>query len=359
LCSERRDAVLRESHVFLVIGCLAALFFVSAGCGREADTPAPGGGPEGSVGEGNTKKYTVCLLPKKKGLPYFTSCADGAREAAKELGNIELVYDGPTDGSPEKAASMIEQWILKGVDVIAVSPNDPDVLAPAMKKAMEKGIHVITWDADGVKDARSFFVNQATAKDIGYALVDTMAKDLGGPKEDADVAIITATLTAANQNEWMKYMKERLPAYPKMKLVATKPSMEDQKLAFQVAQDLMKAYPNLKGLFGISSVAFPGAAEAVKQAGKSGSVFVTGLSTPNNMKEYVKGGTVRSVVLWSTVDLGYLTIYASEAIAGEKLKSGDKTLKAGRLGEKNIAGDNILLGDILVFTKENIDRYDF
>jgi rhamnose transport system substrate-binding protein len=351
--------MLQVNRVVPVIGCLVALLLVSAGCGREGETPAPEGGPQGTTGQAAAKKYTVCLLPKKKGLPYFTSCADGAREAAGELGNIELIYDGPTDGSPEKSASMIEQWILKGVDVIAVSPNDPDVLAPAMKKAREKGVHVITWDADGVTDTRSFFVNQATAKDIGYALVDTMARDLGGPQADAEVAIITATLTAANQNEWMKFMKERLPTYPRMKLVATKPSNEDQKLAFQVAQDLMKAYPNLKGLFGISSVAFPGAAEAVKQAGKSGSVFVTGLSTPNNMKEYVKGGTVRSVVLWSTVDLGYLTIYAAEAVAGGKLKSGDETLKAGRLGEKNIAGDNILLGDILVFTKENIDRYDF
>jgi ABC-type sugar transport system substrate-binding protein len=112
-------------------------------------------------------------------------------------------------------------------------------------------------------------VNQATAKDIGYALVDAMAKDLGTP--EGEVAIITASLTAANQNEWIKFIKERLATYPKLSLVATKPSNEDQRLAFQVAQDLMKAHPNLKGIFGISSVAFPGAAEAVKQSGKSGS----------------------------------------------------------------------------------------
>src|SRR5262245_42935211 len=296
------------------------------------------------------KKITVCLLPKKKGLPYFTTCAKGAAEAAKELGNVELIYDGPTDGSPEQAASMIERWTLQGVDVIAVSPNDPDVVAPAMKRAREKGVHVITWDADAKADAREFMVNQATPKDIGYALVDTMAKDLGGDQATGDVAIVTATLTAANQNEWMKHMKERLGKYPGLKLVTTKPSNEDQRLAFQVTKDLIGAYPNLRGVFGISSVAFPGAAEAIKQSSKGGTVLVTGLATPNDMKAYVHDGTVRSVVLWNTIDLGYLTVHAAEAVATGKLKAGQTSLKAGRLGEKKIEGDQILLGDILVFT---------
>jgi rhamnose transport system substrate-binding protein len=308
------------------------------------------------------KTIKVALLPKKKGLPYFTTCAKGAEEAAKELG-VELTYDGPTDGSPEKAASMVDRWVLKGMDVIAVSPNDPQVLAPAMKKARAKGVRVITWDADAPADSREFLVNQATAKDIGHALVDTMAKDIAGAAEpstaEGEVAIITATLTAANQNEWITHMKERLAAYPKLKLVTTKPCNEDQRLAFQVAQDLMKAHPNLKGIFGISSVAFPGAAEAVKQAGKGGSVLVTGLSTPNDMRAYVKDGTVKSVILWNTIDLGYLTIHAAHALATGTLKPGDTTLQAGRLGAKEIKGDQILLGKILVFTKDNIDQYDF
>jgi len=157
----------------------------------------------------------------------------------------------------------------------------------------------------------------------------------------------------------MKYMNGRLPKYLKLHLVATKPSEEDQKLAFQVAQDLMKAYPNLKGIFAISSVAFPGAAEAVKQAGKSGKVLVTGLATPNDMKAYVKEGTVKSVVLWNTKDLGYLTIQTANAITTGALKPGMPSFKAGRLGDAKIQGDNVLLGNILIFTKDNIDQYDF
>jgi len=305
---------------------------------------------------------TICFLPKKKGIPYFTSCAKGAEEAASELG-VELIYDGPTDGSPEKAASMIERWTLQGVDAICVSPNDPSVLASAMKRAREKGVHVLTWDADGAPDTREFMVNQATSQGIGEALVDTMARDLGalpgGDSPTGDVAIITASLTAANQNEWMVFMRDRLRSYPGLKLVEVKPSNEDQRLAFQVTKDLMNAYPDLRGVWGISSVAFPAAAEAVKQSGRSGSVLVTGLSTPNDMKSFVHDGTVKSVILWNTMDLGYLTIQAAHAAVKGDLKAGATSLKAGRLGEKTVEGDKVLLGDILVFTKDNIDRFDF
>ena len=331
-----------------------------AGCGPHNGDTSSGGAPSGGTSSntgGGGKKVTVYLLPKKKGLAYFSSCDDGAQQAAKELGDVNLIYDGPTDGAPEKAASLIETWTLKGADAIAVSPNDPNVLAPAMKAAQSKGVHVLTWDADGQKDAREFFVNQATSEQIGGALVHAMAKDLGQPV--GKVAIVTATLTAANQNEWIAAMKERLKKYPQMQLIAIKPCNEDQSVAFQVTQDLMKAYPDLKGVFGISSVAFPGAAEAVKQAGKSGQVLVTGLSTPNNMKPYVLDGTVKSVILWNTQDLGYLTIYAAEAVATGKLKPGATTFHAGRLGDKKIQGDNILLGNILVFHKDNIGKYNF
>jgi ABC-type sugar transport system substrate-binding protein len=341
---------------------LFVLCLCLCGCEKSETTSASGSAGGGSGG----KKITVAMMPKKTGVPYFTTCADGARACARELGKVELIYDGPSDGSAEKAASMINKWTLQGVDVIAVSPNDPDVLAPAMKKARDKGIHVITWDADAKPDDREFFVNQATAKDIGYALVDALAKDIAAaakvtdPKQaEGKVAIITAALTAANQNEWMKHMNDRLREYPKLTLVDTKPSNEDQKLAFQTAQDLMKAYPDLKGIFAISSVAFPGAAEAIKQAGKSGQVQVTGLATPNDMRSFVEDGTVKSVILWNTNDLGYLTIQVADQLARGELKPGATSIRAGRLGEKKIVGDNVLLGDILVFTRDNIGQYKF
>ncbi len=336
------------------------LAFALVGCTPGGDGQAASeGGETAHGGTAAGRKITVAMLPKKKGVPYFTSCSEGAMEAAKELGNVELIYDGPTSGDAADAVKLIDQWTAQGVDVIAVSPNDPAVLSAAMKRAKDAGVKVITWDADADPSSREFLVNQATPEEIGFSLVDGLVKDLGGDSASGDVAIVTASLTAANQNEWIKHIKTRLEKYPGLKLAAVKPSNEDQKLAFSVTQDLMKAYPNLKGVLAISSVAFPGAAEAIKQAGKAGQVNVIGLSTPNDMKTYIKEGIVKSAVLWNTVDLGYLTVYTARALADGDLKEGSTVIKAGRLGEKKIVGDNVMLGGTLTFTKDNIDQFNF
>lgn len=176
-------------------------------------------------------------------------------EAAKELGNVELVYDGPTEGDPTKAADLVGQWSLQNFDVIAVSADDPQILGAAMKKAQSAGAKLISWDADVVADARSFFVNQATPQQIGDTLVDTLAKEIGD--EGGEVAIISSSQTSANQNEWMKHMTERLKQYPKLKVVATEYPGDDQDRCLTTAKTLLKAHPNLKGIWGISSAAFP------------------------------------------------------------------------------------------------------
>ena len=138
-----------------------------------------------------------------------------------------------------------------------------------------------------------------------------------------------------------------------------KPSNDDQQTAFSLTQDMLKAYPHLKGIFAISSVAFPGVAEAIKQAGLTGKVFATGLSTPNDMKAYVKSGVVKSVVLWNTVNLGYLTVYTARQLMDGVLKPGVTSMKAGRLGTVKVVGDNVMLGGTMIFTKKNIDKYNF
>jgi ABC-type sugar transport system substrate-binding protein len=330
-----------------------------SGCSKsDSSSSSSGSGTTQASGE----KHTVFLLPKTKGNPYFETCADGAKEAAEKLGTVDLTYDGPTSGSAEEAAKMIEQWTLQGANVIAVSASNPAVEAPAMKAARDKGVHVITWDSDTPPDSREFFVCQASSEQIGNALTDTLAKDIGGgdaTKAAGEVVIVTAQMTAANQNEWIKYIKLRLEKYPQLKLVDIQPSNDDQTKAQQVTQDLIKSHPNLKGIFAISSQAFPGAAEAIKLAGKAGQVQVTGLSTPKGMKGYVHDGTVKSVVLWNTNDLGYLTTCVADAVANGTLKKGATTFNAGRLGEKKIEGDTILLGDIIVFNKDNIDKFNF
>ncbi|MBC7287286.1 MAG: substrate-binding domain-containing protein [Armatimonadetes bacterium] len=336
---------------------VAAPLLILAGCARQqpAQAPAAPSTPATSVGQ-QTAQITVAMIPKIEGIDYFNACQRGAEEAARELG-VKLLYRGPTENKVERQIEIIDSFIAQGVDVIAVSPNDPVAIAPALKKAREKNIHVIAWDADAQKDAREFFVNQATAESVGYALVDEMVAQIG---DKAEVAIVTGSLTAANQNEWIKYMKKRAAEkYPGLHIVAVKPSEEDQQLAFQVTQDLLKAYPNIKGVFAITSVAFPGAADAVEQAGKKGKVAVVGLATPKGMKPWVKSGTVKTVILWNPVDLGYLTIYVAKALASGELKTGASEVKAGRLGSVKVVGDEVILGEPMKFNAQNIDQYDF
>lgn len=326
------------------------------GCAKHDSSQTTGTSGETATASAGSHKLRVALLPKIKGISYFSSCFKGAEEAAKELG-IDLIYDGPTDGNPRKQAEMIEQWTIDGVDVICVAPNAPDVVASAMQEAREAGVSVITWDADGTAESRSFFVNQASAQAIGEGLVNAMLEDLG-PDTEGDVVIISADATSENQNAWIETMKPAL-AKSKLKLATIKYPGENASNALADSQDVISKYPNLKGIFGISSVSFPGAAEAVEQSGKGGKILVNGLSTPNDMKKFVQNGTVRSFILWHTVDLGYLTIHVAKALAAGELKPGATSLKAGRLGELSIVGDNVMLGDILVFTKANIDQYDF
>ncbi len=294
-------------------------------------------------------------MPKAKGDPYFVSCRQGAEEAAKELG-VDLLWDGPTDLDPAKQNEVVEAWITKGVDVIAVSVENQAGISTVLRKARDKGIKVITWDADAEKNARDFLINQATPQGIGNTLTDEAARIMNNKGE---FAIITASLSAANQNEWIKNIKARLAEkYPEMKLVAIQPSEGDRDRAFTETQTVLKVYPQVKVIMAIAAPAVPGAAEAVKQSGRS-DVKVTGLSLPNMNKPYVKTGVVESVVLWNTVDLGYLTVYAADALSTGKLKRGDRELSAGRLGRIEVAEDEVRLGAPFIFNQSNIDRFNF
>jgi rhamnose transport system permease protein len=301
------------------------------------------------------KRATVAMMPKAKGDPYFVSCRKGAEEAARELG-VELIWDGPTDLDPAKQNEVVEGWITRGVDVIAVSVENEAGISTVLRKARERGIKVLTWDADAQEDARDFFINQATPQGIGYTLTDEAARILNNKGE---FAIITASLSAANQNEWIKHIKARLAEkYPDLKLVAIQPSDGDRDRAFTETQNVLKVYPSVKLIMGIAAPAVPGAAEAVKQSGRK-DVKVIGLSLPNLCKPYVHDGVIESVVLWNTLDLGYLTVYAANELQAGKLKRGDRELKAGKLGVIEVRADDVLLGAPFIFNQANIDRFDF
>ena len=320
-----------------------AAIALMAGCGKSSE-PTGGG-----------KKLTIALMPKSKGNAYFVSCKIGADKAAQELG-VELLFDGPTDPDPAKQNEIVENWITMGVDVIAAACENRDGISTALRKARAKGIKVITYDADSQTDAREFFVNQATPEGIGYTLIDEAVRLIGS---EGEFAIITASLTAGNMIEWQKHIEARRSSkYPNLKMVALRPCDDLKDKAQSEATALLSANPNLKLIMAICSPAVPGAAEAVKQAGKVGQVKVIGLGLPNENKRYVHDGVTDSVILWNTEELGTLTVHAAVALARGQLKAGDKTFKAGAK-EYEIQGDSILLGKPFIFNKGNIDRFDF
>jgi rhamnose transport system permease protein len=299
------------------------------------------------------KRPVIAVMPKAKGDPYFISCKAGAEEAARELG-VDLIWDGPTGLDAAKQNEVVEGWITRGVDAIAVSVENSPGISTVLRKARERGIKVVTWDADAAVDARDYFINQATPEGIGNTLTDEGARLLGG---HGDFAIVTGTLSAANQNAWISFIKKRVAEkYPGLTLATIRPSDDDRDKAFSETQTIMKVYPNVKLVVAISAPAVPGAAEAVQQSGRK-DVNVIGLSLPNLCKRYVHDGVAQAVVLWNTKDLGYLTVYTAAKLVEGPL--GKDSFQGGRLGTIEIRGTEVILGKPFIFNKANIDQYDF
>ncbi|MGL4863919.1 MAG: autoinducer 2 ABC transporter substrate-binding protein [Cetobacterium sp.] len=302
-------------------------------------------------------KQTIVMIPKVIGSPYFDIAAEGAIEAGKDL-DIEVIYNGPTTGDAAKQVNIIQDMMNKNVDAIIISPNDANAVQPALKRAMKRGIKVITYDGDTNKDdSRDIFVNQVSAEQLGRHLMDNVAKGIG---EKGDFAIVTASLTAANQNTWIKWMKDQQKEkYPNVNLVTIVPSEEDQQKAFIQTQNLLKAYPNLKAIAAISTVAQPGAAQAIEQLGMAGKVKLYGLATPNGMRQYIKSGIAESTTLWEPKKLGYLSVVVAKKIIENKIPANNEEIN--KVGKINYTPESttVIMGNPVDFTIENIDNFDF
>ena len=330
----------------------------AGGAAEVAAKPYDGGQPA-SAPDRAGKPLTVVDVPKLIGIGYFNATSKGMQDAAKELGSVTVTTDGPTKANIDEQITFIDNYVTRGVDGILFAANDPVAIAPVLKKALEKGINVVGYDANATPDAREWFVNQAEFNGIGKALIDQMAAEIG---EDGAFAIVTSTFTTPNQARWIAEMQAYQEAcHPNMKWLETVEAQEDNILSFNQASTLINKYGDeLKGIFGMTSVATPASAEAVTQAKQCGNIAVVGLATPNAMKPYVQADCVKSVVLWNPVDLGYAATYAMRAVADGKLKPGATEVEAGKLGKlKVVNGSEILLGPPFVYSKENIDQFDF
>ena len=284
------------------------------------------------------------MMPKAKGDPYFISCRKGAEEAAKELG-VELLWDGPTDLDPAKQNEVVEAWITRGVDVIAVSVENKVGISTVLRKAREhghQGDHLGRRRGEG----RARLLHQP-GHAAGHRLHARRTRPRGSWAARASSRSSRRRLSAANQNEWIKYIKARLAEkYPGLKLVAIQPSDGDRDRAFAETQTVLKVYPNVKLIMAIAAPAVPGAAEAVQAIGTHGREGHGPLAA-EHVQAVCQDGVIESIVLWNTLDLGYLTVYAARALAAGELKAGATKLAAGRLGEIEVEGDQVMLGAAL------------
>jgi rhamnose transport system substrate-binding protein len=335
-----------------VIAALAVgVTLLAAGC-----SGAGGGGS--SSGGGGGANLSITMLPKNLGNPYFDTSTKGAKAAAAEFkGTLDEV--GPTDASPTSQVSYIQTAAQQGAGALIVSANDPAALCDALNEAKTAGVKIVTFDSDTNKDCRDLFINQATAEGIAKVQIDEIAKQIG---DAGQIAILSASANATNQNAWIDLMKKDLAAnHPNIKLVDVVYGDDDDQTSFDKTAALLQTYPDLKGIISPTTVGIAAAARYLSTSEFKGKVALTGLGTPNQMREYVTDGTVTSFALWNPEDLGYLAAYAAQALIKGEItgKEGD-TFKAGKLGKFTVGADGtVLLGDPYVFTKDNIADFNF
>jgi rhamnose transport system substrate-binding protein len=351
-------------RAFLVaLALLAALAF--AACGEtqddESDSGSDSAAQEGKADPNAPLKegLKTVSIPKQLGNPYEEFEHSGVDEALEELGGSNRI-SGPTDAGASTQIPIINAAVQQNVDAIIIAGNDPNAVAPALKQAAQRGVKVVGMDSDVAPDARSVFVNQVTTQLVGENQVESIGKQIDYKGE---IAILSATANATNQNAWIDVMRETLkkPKYKDMKLVKIAYGDDDDQKSFQETQGLIQAYPNLAGIISPTTVGVAAAARYLSTSPQKGKLKLTGLGFPNQMRKFVKNGTVDEFQLWVPKDVGYLAGQAAAALVSGRItgKEGEK-FEAGRLGEYTIgANGEIVLGPLTTFNAGNIDEFDF
>ena len=328
-----------------------ALALAVAGCGK-------GSGDSGDSGSGGGSEETsITFIPKNLGNPYFETSDAGGEKAVEELGG-KFSEVGPQEASADAQAQFIDTEAQKRTSAIVLSANDPEALGDSLTKARDAGTKVVTFDADVNPEYRDLFINQASVEGIGKVQVDIIAEQIG---DEGEIAILSATANATNQNAWIEVMKKELKNHPKIKLVETAYGNDDDQTSFDKTAALLQKHPQLKGIISPTTVGISAAARYLSTSDSKGKVALTGLGTPDQMRKYVKDGTVKEFALWNPEDLGYLAAYAADALVKGDIKGdeGDK-FTAGKLGDYTVgANGEVLLGEPFKFNADNIDDFNF
>ncbi|WP_232295481.1 rhamnose ABC transporter substrate-binding protein [Parafrankia sp. EUN1f] len=354
----------RRSRAVVLSAAVAVVAVALTACGGTSkdDSEATSAGGSAATANPNAELKSdvrMAFLPKQLNNPYSDIETGGGKEALGELkGEYKLV--GPNDASASSQVSYINTLIQQQQDVIAIAANDPNAVCPSLKQARDSGIKIVAFDSDASADCRDVFINQATAEGIGQTLVKMTSEQIGG---EGEIAVLSATPNATNQNAWIDVMKTELakPENSKIKLVKIAYGNDDDQTSFQQTQGLLQSYPNLKAIVSPTTVGIAAAARYVSTSSYKDKVVITGLGTPNQMRQYVNDGTVKQFALWNPADIGYLAAYAGVALASGQITGAEgETFQAGRLGKYTIgAKGEIVLGLPTIFDSTNIGDFDF
>ena len=298
----------------------------------------------------------IALVVKALGIGFFEAAAEGAQEAAEELGNVEVIYTGPTDTTAEGQIEVINALIAQQVDAIAVSANDTDALVPALKRAMDRGITVISWDSGVAAEGRELHLNPSSNPLIGNMIIKLAADHL---PDGGDVAVLSASATATNQNTWIAEMEKVMGNYPGINVVGTVYGDDLADKSYREAQGLMQSHPDLDAIIAPTSVGIVAAARAVEDAGKVGEINVTGLGLPSEMAGAIDSGASKSFAIWNPIDLGYSATMLAYQLATDAAEAAPGAeIPMGRMGSLTLDDNNEgAMADPFVYDASNIEQF--
>lgn len=342
-------------------GRLAGMLAVAAAAALALTACNSGSGSAGGSSPAAGGDLKITFIPKQLNNPYTDVVLGGGKKGATEAGFASSQVVGPLEASASSQVSFINAETQAGTNVIVIAANDPDAVCTALGEARTAGAKIVAFDSDANPDCRDVFISQVVAKDVALIQTKLISEQIGGSGE---IAILSATANATNQNEWIKYMEEELasnPAYKDIKLVAKVYGDDNDTKSFQEAQGLMQAHPNLKGIISPTTVGIAATARYLSTSEYKGKVALTGLGLPNEMRPFVKDGTVKEFALWDPAQLGYVAAFAGKALKDGKITGAEgDTFTAGELGERKVeTGGLVIVGPPTVFNAANIDKYDF